>query len=288
MAHNSDEKRLEKLRARNKELREHSGNYSPMEMISGGMATKYSSKREFWDYVFLFLKIAIVVAVVIVLAAVFFRIDSVTVTNETDFSAEEVISASGVKPGQNLILLDKDKVSQQISKKIPYASNIVISKTYPSKVKISLEKGKGTYYTQIGREYYVMDESCKVIAKTEKIEDIEIMGCVRIQSGKISRCMMGQKLLYRDIDMQDVFDELTMYLTEYGYMGFCGDIILDSKFDIMFTYNDRFTVRLGDLKDLEIKFQFLEKILQDMQPTDSGVINISDTDLHEGIVTLHG
>ena len=67
---------------------EHSGNYSPMEMISGGMATKYSSKREFWDYVFLFLKIAIVVAVVIVLAAVFFRIDSVTVTNETDFSAE--------------------------------------------------------------------------------------------------------------------------------------------------------------------------------------------------------
>ena len=210
-----------------------------------------------------------------------------TVTNETDFSAPDVIKASGIRNGENLILLNKSEVSSRIAENIPYASDISVAKIFPSSVKISMKKGTPKYYTKIGKEYYAIDENYTVIAKTAKIEDVEMAGCIRLQSGKISRCVMGKKLLFRDADMQGVLEELIMNLEKYGYTGFYGDIIIDSKFDIMFTWNGRFTVRLGDLKDMDVKFQFLEKIKESLSDKDSGIINVSDSDLHEAIVTLH-
>lgn len=287
MQDKNEKKRLKKLKERNAQIIEHSGNFSPIELINSGKATRYSTKKDFNRLLRFLIKFAIACAVILSVIFAFFRISDITVTNEEDFSAEEIISASGIKVGQNLVFLNSEKAEAEISEAINYASEVKVSKIIPSKVKISLSKAQGAYYTKVGRSYYVLDENCRVISKTSAIEDIELMGCIRLQSGKIKKCMLGSKLQYSDIDMQGVFDELIALLDKHELKPFCKDIILDSKFDIMFTYKERYTVRLGDLKDLDIKFQFLMKIIETLSDTDSGIINVSDSDLHEGIVTLY-
>lgn len=287
MQDKDEAERLKKLRERNRMIIEHSGNFSPVDIIASGKAKKYSSKREIIGVIAAVCAAVFLVAGIAVAAGIIFRVGSVQVTNEEDFFAEDIIAASKIRYGQNLILADKQQISDNIAAAIPYAANISVKKVFPSKIKISLSKAAGKYYIKAGREYYILDDECTVIAKTDKIEDIELAGYTRLQSREISRCVVGKKLLYFDEDLYGVFDELEKLLVEYGYSGFCSEIFLDSKFDIKFTYMGRYTVKLGDLRDLEIKFQFLEKITDTLPGNAGGTIDVSDKDLHEAIVTLY-
>jgi cell division protein FtsQ len=280
-------KRLENLRKRNREIYEHSGNFEPLEMIKSGKAKRYSSKREIATVIIAFIIVTAVISGIFGLTFVFFRVNNINVLNVTDFYADQVISASGIEKGENLLLLDKEKIKKNIASKIDYASDIQIKKIFPSTVNIDMKTGQAKYYVKAGNVYYVLNKDCVVIAQTKRIEDVELAGCILLQSGEMARCVLGEKLTYRDADLQGVFDELNEMFDKYGHTGFVTAIYLDSKFDIRFTYKGRYTVKLGDLFDLDIKFQFLEKIAETLSETDSGIIDISDDDIHEAIVTLY-
>lgn len=285
----SDEerRRLEQLRARNREITEHSGNFSPLEMIQQGKATRYSATRVFRKYLLAAVMLVLTLAVLAAVVFVFLRVDTVSVSDEADFSAEEVRAASGIRSGQNLLLLDTNAVEKRIAATIPYAVNVKVTKRYPSKVKISLSKGQGCYYTRKGADYYVITEKGQVIARTTDVESLELGGLVRLESSKIARCVVGEPIAYSDQDMAGMFEELTECLKAYGWFGFCDSIAFNSKFDIRFSYQDRILVKLGDLYDFQIKFQFVEKILETLQENDSGEIDVSDRNLHEGVLTLY-
>lgn len=280
-------KRLENLRKRNREIYEHSGNFEPLEMIKSGKAKRYSSKREIATVIIAFIIVTAVISGIFGLTFVFFRVNNINVLNVTDFYADQVISASGIEKGENLLLLDKEKIKKNIASKIDYASDIQIKKIFPSTVNIDMKTGQAKYYVKAGNVYYVLNKDCVVIAQTKRIEDVELAGCILLQSGEMARCILGEKLTYRDADLQGVFDELNEMFDKYGHTGFVTAIYLDSKFDIRFTYKGRYTVKLGDLFDLDIKFQFLEKIAETLSETDGGIIDISDDDIHEAIVTLY-
>ncbi len=283
----SDAERLEALRGRNREILRHSGNFSPDEMIKSGQAKKYSTKRE------MVIVLLAIVAGVAVFALFFlvlrfgFRIKTIEVTNKTDFFADEVISASGVRPGASFFFTSTDAVASNISARIPYAGNVSVKKTFPSKMTISLDKITGRYYVSAGDEYYVLDGDMRVIARTHNIEDIELMGCIRLQSRKISECVLGRKLAFYDRDLEGVLGELIGLLEDEAILGFCSSIIIDTKFDIRFESFGRYTVLLGDLRDLELKISLLREVMNDLPQNAGGEIDVSDKNLRKAIVTLY-
>lgn len=283
----SDRERLEYSRERKREIISHSGNFSPVEMIESGQAKKYSVKRE------IIITIVVVVAAVLLFALFFavirfgFRIKSFEVTNKTDFYADEVIKASGIKSGSSFFFTDTAQAEQNIRGKIPYVGKVKVKKVFPSKIVFSLEKGTGRYYVCAGKEYFVLDEEMRVIARTEKIEDIELMACIRLQSKEISSCVLGKKIAFYDIDMAGVLDELIGLLENEAMLGFCSAITIDSKFDIRFDVFGRYTVLLGDLRDLELKISLLKEVMNDLPDDAGGRIDVSDKNLRKAVVTLY-
>ncbi len=283
----SDTERLERLRDRNREILRHSGNFSPDEMIKSGQAKKYSTKRE------MVITLLAIVAGVAVFALFFlvlrfgFKIKTIEVTNKTDFFADEVIRASGVRPGASFFFTSTDTAAANISSRISYAGNVSVKKIFPSKMTISLEKITGRYYVSAGGEYYVIDSNMRVIARTVKIEDIELMGCIRLQSREISECVLGKKLSFYDKDMESVLGELIGLLENEAMLGFCSSIIIDTKFDIRFECFGRYTVLLGDLRDLELKISLLREVMNDLPQNAGGKIDVSDKNLRKAIVTLY-
>ena len=65
--------------------------------------------------------LSVVLAAVAVVAALtmFFKVDQVEVTGNGRYRAEEVIAASGVEQGDNLILLDRYGISQRLCRELP-------------------------------------------------------------------------------------------------------------------------------------------------------------------------
>ena len=283
----SDSERLEELRKRNREIIEHSGKFSPTEMIERGEAKKYSARREMT-------KAIIITAFVVILFVAFFlvirfgfKIKTVEVTNKTDFYADEVIKASGIGRGASFFFTSASKAEENIREKIPYVGKVSVKKSFPSKIVISLEKAQGKYYVAAGNEYFVLDDDRRVIAHTDNIETVELMGCIRLQSKEISSCSVGKKITFYDKDVDKVLDEMISLLSENGMLGFCTSMTVDSKFDIRFECYGRFTVLLGDLRDLELKMALLQEVMKDLPDDAGGKIDVSDKNLRKAIVTLY-
>lgn len=65
-------------------------------------------------------------------ATVFFQVETISVTGNSRYTAEEIIAASGVELGDNMFWMRKSWVSGQITWKLPYISEVEIRRSLPS------------------------------------------------------------------------------------------------------------------------------------------------------------
>ena len=70
------------------------------------------------------LSILLVVAAVIMACVVFFRVNTVEVTGNLRYTTEEIIEASGIQTGDNLIILSGSRVSAAIRARLPYVEAV--------------------------------------------------------------------------------------------------------------------------------------------------------------------
>ena len=80
------------------------------------------------------LSVILVAAAVVLACVVFFRINSVEVLGNVHYTAEEIIEASGIEIGDNLVGLSRSRVSAAICTKLPYVEYVNIKKVLPDGV----------------------------------------------------------------------------------------------------------------------------------------------------------
>lgn len=80
------------------------------------------------------LSILLVVTAVAVACVVFFRVNSVEVTGNVRYAASEIIAASGIEMGDNLIALPRSRISAAIRSQLPYVENVSLHKALPDGV----------------------------------------------------------------------------------------------------------------------------------------------------------
>ena len=80
------------------------------------------------------LSILLVAAAVVLACVVFFRVNSVEVSGNVRYTAEEIIEASGITMGDNLIGLSRSRTSVAICTKLPYVEYVNVKKVLPDGV----------------------------------------------------------------------------------------------------------------------------------------------------------
>ena len=80
------------------------------------------------------LSVMLAAAAVVLACVVFFRVNSLEVSGNVRYTAEEIIEASGIKTGDNLIGLSRSRVSASICTKLPYVENVNVKKVLPDGV----------------------------------------------------------------------------------------------------------------------------------------------------------
>ena len=85
------------------------------------MARRNSRRRRRRSYGVLYKIISVLVICAVIVAALtmFFKVRTITVTGDTQYGEEEIISASGVKTGDNLFLLNKYAIAESMLKELP-------------------------------------------------------------------------------------------------------------------------------------------------------------------------
>lgn len=84
------------------------------------------------------LSILAVAAAVVVACVVFFRVNQVTVQGNSRYTAEEIVAASGIRIGDNLIALSKSSAAGRIRAQLPYVEGVSIRRVLPDGVLLTV------------------------------------------------------------------------------------------------------------------------------------------------------
>ncbi len=223
-------------------------------------------------YVFLFLSIMILFLGTAFF--VFFRVKDISVTGNSVYTDEEIITASGIEEKVNMFSFSGKTVEQSIKDALPYVGSVTVKRDLPSGVVIEIEEEKAVMYTVLNGDYYLLSDELTVLSVSSKLSSVP-GGAIKLITGSVNRCLVGQALTFMDERTRDSILEMYAILSENEMEYNIREIDITSRFDISMQYTDRFRVYIGDMDNFDLKIPFLAKVIDELYEDDKGSIDLS-------------
>ena len=164
------------------------------------------------------LSIFLAAAAVIVACVVFFRVNSIEVVGNVRYTAQEVIDASGIQTGDNLIALPAGKVSASIRVQLPYVEGVAIQRAYPDGLVIRVTERSASASVDSAEGRWLITAQGKLLEKDNgSVPTVRIEGMTAVgpyAGGMLQTAGEGRLTL-------DYVKELLAVLESHGMLGQC-------------------------------------------------------------------
>ena len=164
------------------------------------------------------LSVLLVAAAVVMACVVFFRVNSVEVTGNVRYTAEEIIEASGIQIGDNLIGLSRSRVSAAICTKLPYVENVVIKKALPDGVVLQVTERVAAASVESAEGRWLISAEGKLLEKhtgTAKVMTISGLTAAGPYPGGMIQVAGEEEATL------DYVTQLLTQLESHGWLGQC-------------------------------------------------------------------
>lgn len=189
---------------------------------------------------------------------VFFNIEHITVSGASNYTAEEIIEASGIKAGDNLVRTSTDKCGSQIESRLVYIENAKVTRSFPSTLVITVE-------ASVPAANFICDDYTLLISGGGKVLDklreekaglLDFMG-----TDPMPDLIPGAMFRSSDEHKDNAVKKLMEYFAENGSENITLVDVTDRS-EISYTYDGRIAVKIGSVNDLEYKMKFSEEIIR--------------------------
>lgn len=225
---------------------------------------RHSNRRRRGSFGFLYklLSTLVICGVIVAALTLFFRVDAIVVTGEEKYTAEEIIAATGVEQGDNLFLLNKWNVDNNIKKALPYVEDTRINKKLPDVLLVEIVKECRTPLA------VVQDGSAWMVSARGMI--VEQLPAAKASAyGVIDGCKLLSPSVGTPIALateyatqQSSLLELLAALDEAGMLDQVDGIQLDSLSVLSMDYGGRFRVEMPYGADYALKLKALRLSLE--------------------------
>ena len=199
----------------------------------------------------------VTVAVVTILSVtVLFNISVFEVEGNTAYTEEEIISACGIKEGDNLLRIDIGGAEKKIVSELVYIDTAEISRGFPNRLIIKAEPARPAANFLVSGKYYLVSEIGRLLEITDKPADCPIVKGYVLDPEKESdaetKTLIGGKLAEDDEKRISTANNIIKFMEEYGLNEECVIDITDTL-NIKVSYDDRIEMELGTSAAMEDK-----------------------------------
>lgn len=189
---------------------------------------------------------------------VLFNVENIRVTGASNYTPQEIIDASGVEAGDNLVRLSTDKVSSQITSRLVYIEKAHLSRSFPSTLIINVEASEpeANFITDHG--IYLISKGGKIL---EKIDEPKANLFNFTGTDPKLELLPGDKYASNDEHKDTVVYQM-MTLLDTGNYSTVTSVDVTDRADIKCVFDNRITVSLGSVNDLEYKMNFAKEIIE--------------------------
>ena len=207
--------------------------------------------------------ILIITAIVLLLLSDLFNIKEIKVSGNNKISMEEIISASGIKTGENMFKFLKIKAKENI-KTIPYIENVKIKRKLNGNIEIAVEERVATYMLAMeeGQFGYINNQGYILEITEETIEKPIITGY------STENLAAGSRLDIADLKKLNSIIKIMKAAEEKEVADIISNINIESSQNYIITMeSEGKTIHFGDEKNINDKFVKLMAVLEDTKRT---------------------
>lgn len=203
-----------------------------------------------------------------------FKVREIVVEGElVTTTREEIIAASGVEIGTEIIGTDWKVMEQNIERQCPVEiQQITIT---ASKVKIHV-KEREIAYVKYGDYWFSLDENFIVTDISQN--EADFLGLLRMELPQINGINEGEKLSFADGNMDLTYIQtMIAYMDENGLTPRVALLNVSDRFNVSYVLDGSIQVVLGKVRELDAKSELVNEILSLKNGADAySVIDVSD------------
>lgn len=213
------------------------------------------------------------VAVTTLSLTVFFKTETVAVSGNTRYAEQEIIDKSGIKIGENLIMLNTQNAVESLKREFVYIENVRLKKDiFKGEAQIIIEeavpfctlKESDGSYLLISRGGTVLERLLE-----QPSEMYSVIG-LNLENSRIGTTLSGD-----GSEQLQVLEEIYSAMESTGISGII-NIDVSDTLNIVINYDNRVNVEFGTRTELEYKMKYAKEILETkIQPYERGTLDVS-------------
>ena len=211
---------------------------------------KMSRKRKLKKHILTILLAVVVMCVGLVLVfSLFFKINNITISGDKVYSDKMVIEKSEIEIGENLFKISEEKLTEKLSKGLPYIKSVTIERKLPDTMIINVTAAKEVAAITTEKGFVLLDETGKVLDKNASIlkENVAVINNI-----KLKEYIEGETVVLTDKKKTETLIKLFEAIKN-AEMQLLTEIDLKNINDIKIKYDDRITFAVGSLTNIDTK-----------------------------------
>ena len=218
------------------------------------------------------LTLVVVCAAAVLALTLFFKVESVEVTGNSRYSAQEIQDACGVSLGDNLYLLSKPDMVQRLHQQLPYIDEVRITRQLPNTLCVQVTEFSTVYAVEQEGTVWLLTSGGKIVETAAERGDVPLIdGCELLApslSGDVSFAL----------ELQNRQESLFALLTALESAELTGDvraIHLGDPTVLSMDYTERFTVEMPYGADYPRLLRYLTLVIDKLETNLTGVIDLT-------------
>lgn len=213
------------------------------------------------------------VAAVLLCVLIFFKVDTISVEGNVHYTAEEVVAASGISQGDNMVMLNRAGATSEILARLPYVNHVQISRKLPDRVTIRVTEcdAVASAVSDTG-QWWLLSADCRVLEEVDSVaaEQYPVLTGLTLNSA-----VVGCDAVTADPEQIAAAETILTGMEEWGLVDVITTVDLNKLYDIVLWYGEQFQINLGSTENLAYKVQYLQAVLEELNEGQSGVIDLT-------------
>lgn len=222
--------------------------------------------------IFTLLLLAVVCAAVFVCVTIFFKINTISVSGDTRYSAQEVIAASGISEGQNIFTVSQKRLLQKITALCPYVEEVEVIRHLPGALELRITESSEVYASinSLG-QVTMVNASATVLEQRASLPEYTCL----ILGSDLSAYPTGEELPEEWNNAILMLNQLLVAFEEAGMAEEVGYVNISDPLDIRVMVRDRFLLLLGSEYEMGTKLITAKTVMEELGETFTGTLNVS-------------
>lgn len=223
---------------------------------------KRMRRRKRMMSVYVFIVIVIVLTIGITMCFTFlFNVDRIVVSGESeDYTSLQIVEASEINAGDNMLRLDTKKAQKNILDKLIYVETAEVNRDFPSTLKINVTRCIPGYNVRYDGGVLLVSRKGKILSDGEVYTYIERIPIINGYMPKNKS--VGKMIGSENPNKEEAFNQFISRFDDKNSDNIAS-VDLSNEYDIIVTYRNGIVFRMGNWSDVNYKLDLAESVMND-------------------------